>query len=213
MNKNHCTFYLLPHFLLQRLSTTNLSSVVFFFIHIKAWPHFGNNMQEESHFRRFPFSCYPTISFTALSVSQQPCLTVHADYTTMGSDYTDRQHTVWGDKDYSNNNQTHIENCTFQKHWHCWAIHSLTLKTASVKWHSANLTTAVEYWFCCYNGAGFISPFKVLKHVKLPGNKWVRKHLTHGNVWSAVVCFESQCFSTACMVGHEKTENFFNRGG
>lgn len=64
-------------------------------------------MQEESHSRCFPFSCYLTISFIALSVSQQPCLTVHADCTYTGSDYTEQQHTVWGDKDYSNYIETH----------------------------------------------------------------------------------------------------------
>lgn len=98
----------------------------------------------------------------------------------------------------------HIENCTSQKHRRYWAMHSLTLETACVKWHSANPTTAVEYWICCPIGAGFISPSKVLKqHVKLPSNKWVRKHLTHDNVWSAVVCSEGRYFFTACMVGQE----------
>lgn len=98
----------------------------------------------------------------------------------------------------------HIESCVSQKAsatgW-CAAWHLRLRVSNSIQ---QTQTTAAECEICFYTGAHFTSPFKgasIKQHVELPSNKWVRKHLTHGSVWSAIVCFETWYFFTACMVG------------
>lgn len=179
----------------------------------KAMTLSGKNIQKELYPCWLPFSCYSTTSFIALSVSQQLRLShctcwlyLHRVWLHIGTRYKPIRTTATTLARIETHNPpllkaTHTSRAAcFLKPamladvqldtWDCvyqiaFSKHKLQLNTQSV---FTRVPTFLVY-----------SKSSIKQHVNLLCNKWVRKHLTHGSVWSAIVCFE--IFFSACIVG------------